>query len=182
MVGAIEWYVKKYGAAAAHDVVAKMPARWHGWLKPNAPAWGILGAKKYPYAFCGDLVRTAIQVSRVGDEDSFVREFAAAGIDASVGTVARVLLRYAATPEMLASRAQEAWNLFHDAGRVSVQVTEHEYQTTITDWTNHDAMVCRISMEVRRRLIERSGRKVIESRRDKCVSFGHPLCLVRIRW
>jgi hypothetical protein len=182
MVGAIDWFIKKYGAAAGHDVVAKMPVRWVGWLKPHAPALGILGAKKYPYAFCGDLVRTALLVARIGDEDSFIREFAAAGIDASVGTVARILLRYAASPEVLAGRAQEAWNIFHDAGRVAVHVTEHEYQTTITDWTNHDVMVCRISMEVRRRLIERSGRKVTESRRDRCVAWGHPDCVVRVRW
>lgn len=182
MVGAIEWFAKKYGNAAAHEVVSKMPDRWRGWLRPNAPALGILGAKKYPYAFCGDLMRTVVQVSRVSDEDAFIREFAAAGIDASVGTVARILLRYAATPQILAGRGQEAWSLFHDCGRVSVTCTEREYVTTITDWTNHDAMVCRISMEVRRRLIERSGKKVIESRRDKCVAWGHSLCIVRLRW
>lgn len=182
MVGAVEWFIKKHGNVAAHDIVSKMPARWSGMLQPNAPALGILGAKKYPYAFCGDLVRTAMLVARIADEDSFVREFAAAGIDASVGTVARILLRYAATPEGLASRGQEAWNLFHDAGRVTVHVTDHEYQTTITDWTNHDALVCRISMEVRRRLIERSGRTVSECRRDKCVSWGHPVCVITLRW
>jgi hypothetical protein len=182
MVGAIDWYLKKYGNAAGHELVAKMPARWQGWLRPNAPALGILGAKKYPYLFCGDIIRTAITVLHIGDEDGFIREFAAAGIDASVGTVARILLRYAATPEGLANRAQEAWNIFHDSGRVQVVVTDHEYMVTINDWTNHDVMVCRISMEVRRRLIERSGRKVLECRREKCVAFGNPNCVVKLRW
>lgn len=182
MVGALEWYLKKYGNAAGHELVAKMPERWRGWLRPNAPALGILGAKKYPYAFCGDMVRTAMSVLHIGDEDKFIREFAAAGIDASVGTVARILLRYAATPQSLASRGQEAWNLFHDAGRVHVVCTDNEYTVTITDWTNHDVAVCRISMEVRRRLIERSGRKVLECRRDKCVAWGHPNCVVTLRW
>lgn len=181
IVGAFEHYLRKYGSAAGHEVVNRMPARFRGWLSPHAPAMGILGARWYPYAFCGDLIRTAGAVARVADEDAFVRELACAGIDASVGTVARVLLRYAATPKSLAARAQEVWDMFHDAGRVLVVAEEREYVVTISDWTNHDGHVCRISMEVRRRLIERTGRTV-EARRDRCVSFGHDVCVIRLKW
>ena len=182
LVGAVEWFLKKYGAAAGHEVVARLPARWAGMISPNAPNLGLLGAKKYPQPFMGDVLRAMVQAVRVTDEDAFVRELSAAGIDASVGTVARILLRMGATPQSLAARAQEAWNLFYDSGRVRVEVTEHEYVSTIVDWSGHDSMVCRVSMEVRRRLIERTGRKVIECRRDRCVGWGHDACVVRIRW
>lgn len=182
LVGAVEWYLKKYGAAAGHEVVARMPEKWAGMLAPNARNFGLLGAKRYPQPFMGDLLRGMLQASRVTDEDAFVRELSAAGIDASVGTVARILLRLGATPQSLAARGQEAWNLFYDSGRVRVEVTTNEYVSTVTDWAQHDAMVCRVSMEVRRRLIERTGVKVLECRRDRCVGWGHDACVVRIRW
>lgn len=182
LVGAVEWFVKKYGQAAAHEVTTRVAPRWPNMLSPHAPNLGLLGAKKYPQHFMGDVLRSMVAVTRPSDEDAFVRELSAAGIDASVGTVARILLRLAATPQTLAARGQEAWNLFYDSGRVRVDVTENEYVSTITDWANHDAMVCRVSMEVRRRLIERTGRTVIECRRDRCVGWGHEACVVRIRW
>lgn len=182
LVGAAEWFLKKYGQAAGHEVIARVAPRWPNMLAPHAPNLGLLGAKKYPQNFMGDVLRAMIAVTRPSDEDAFIRELSAAGIDASVGTVARILLRLAATPQSLAARGQEAWNLFYDSGRVRVEVTEREYVTTVTDWANHDAMVCRVSMEVRRRLIERTGRTVIECRRDRCVGWGHEACVVRIRW
>lgn len=182
VVGAIEYFLKKYGPAAGHEVIARMPPRWAGMMVPNSKNLGLLGGKWYPYAFVADAVRAMMAAVHVEDEDAFIRELAAAGIDASVGTVARILLRYAATPETLAAHAQPAWQLFHDSGHVAVTCTSHEYISTISDWHNHEAIVCRIAMEVRRRLIERTGRKVIECRRDKCVAWGHKVCVIRIRW
>lgn len=182
LVGALEWFTKKYGQAAVHEVFTKLPSKWSSLVSPHAPNLGVLGAKRYPHAFVGDCVRAMLQAVHITDEDPFIRELAAAGIDASVGTAMRILLRYAATPQMLAARGQDAWSLFYDSGRVRVECTEHEYISTTTDWANHDTMVCRISMEVRRRLIERTGRKVIESRRERCVGWGHEACVVRIRW
>ncbi len=71
--------------------------------------------------------------------------------------------------------------MFHDCGRVSVVSEEREYAVTVADWANHDGYVCRIAMEVRRSLIERTGRRV-EARRERCVSFGHDVCVVRLKW
>jgi len=182
IVAAVEWYLKRYGTAAGHEVVVRMPQRWRGWLVPNSQNLGLLGAKWYPYPFVGDVMRTMMQGVRISDEDQFIRDVAAAGIDASVGTIARVLLRYAATPQSLAAHGPSAWRLFHDSGQVSVVCTENEYVSTIAEWPNHEPLVCRLAMEVRRRLIERTGRRVIECRRDRCVGWGHPHCVVRLRW
>lgn len=182
LVGAVEWFLKKHGQAAGHDVVARLPPRWAAMLSPHAPNLGMLGAKRYPHLFMGDVLRAMVMVARPANEDAFIRDLSVAGIDASVGTVARILLRYAATPDSLATRAQDVWNLFFDTGRVRVDLTEHEYISTTTDWANHDAMVCRVAMEVRRRLLDRTGRTIIESRRDRCIGWGHDACVQRIRW
>lgn len=182
LVGAMEWFLKRHGKAAGHELVNRLPPRWSGMLSPHAPNLGLLGAKKYPQNFMGDVLRGMVQAAHITDEDLFIRDVATAGIDASVGTVARILLRLAATPQSLAARGQEAWSLFYDSGRVRVEATDHEYLSTTTEWANHDAMVCRVSMEVRRRLIERTGVTILEVRRDRCVGWGHDACVVRIRW
>lgn len=183
MIGAVDHYLAKYGRAAGHEVVAKIPAKWRGLLLPHAPMLGLVGSRRYPYAFLGELMRTMCTVSRVPDEDLFIREMAIAGIDASVNTAMRVLLRIAQTPESLAARGQEAWNMFHDSGRITIlSVTDHEYMSQVDQWPNHDVTVCKVVMEVRRRLIERTGKRHVEARREKCVAWGHDACVTRVRW
>jgi hypothetical protein len=74
------------------------------------------------------------------------------------------------------------WDVFHDSGRIGlVSMGDAEYVTNITDWPNHDVVVCKISMEARRRVVEKTGYKV-EVRREKCVGWGHDLCQYRVRW
>ena len=34
----------------------------------------------------------------------------------------------------------------------------------------------------RRRLIERTGKTNVDARREKCVGFGHDVCVVRVKW
>jgi hypothetical protein len=182
IVHAVEHMVKKYGQSAAQEVTRRMSPRWRALLDPHSPGLGLMGGKWYPYPMVGELMRHGASAVRAADEDAFLRELAFAGIDASVGTVARILLRYAASPRALASRGQEAWNMFHDAGTVAVEVGERSYVATITDWTNHDTEVCKISKEVRRRLLERSGLTNVVARRERCVGWGHENCVVTCEW
>jgi hypothetical protein len=181
LFGALEWFVARYGKAAAHELVVRMSARWPGHLQPHAPALGILAARRYEYAFVGDLMRAAAVVAKE-DEDAFIRESAKAGVDAVMGTIARVFVRYAATPSSLAARAQEAWTVFHDSGRVDVVVNGHDYVATIRDWEGHDVAVCKNAMEGRRYILERSGLRNVTARREKCQSWGHDVCVTRLRW
>ncbi|MGZ3453002.1 MAG: hypothetical protein ACXVEF_25570 [Polyangiales bacterium] len=182
VLASVRYVIEKYGMPAGHEVVRRMSPRWRPLLDPHSNTLGILGAKWYPYPFVGEIVKNAIAAVHAADEDAFIRELAVAGIDASVGTVARVLLRYAATPGSLAARGQEAWNMFHDTGRVSIVVSEHSYVVTVNDWTHHDVNVCKITKEVRRRLLERSGLTNVEAHRDRCIDWGHEACVVRLEW
>lgn len=182
LVGAIEYYLARYGRVAGHETVVRIPARWRPLLEPHAPALGVLGSRKYPYPFIGDVVRTMAAVAKVPDEDAFFRELAVAGIDASLNTAMRVLLRYASTPSSLAARGNEAWRMFHDSGHVTAVATEGEYLATTSEWANHDVVVCKVVMEVRRRLIERTGKSNVIARREKCLAWGHDVCSTRIRW
>ena len=93
IVGAVEHFEQKYGPAACHVVIARLAPKWRVHVKPNTPALGILGAKKYPCAFVGDLVRGMMQAVNAKDEDVFIREIACAAFDRTVNTVARVVLR-----------------------------------------------------------------------------------------
>ena len=180
--GGVEAFVTKHGPAAAHAVIAKLSAGSRAYVRPNVPALGILGAKRYPYAFVGELVRTMASVARA-DEDVFCREYAAAGIDYTLATVNRVVLRYAVTPQALAARAQELWTMFHDAGRVTIRtISETEYVAVLSDWPSHDVTVCKVCMEARRRVVERTGVKDVEVRREKCQAWGHDVCETRVRW
>ena len=182
IVGSIDYFLQAYGRAAAHEVAARLPAPYRADIDPHAPTLGFIGSRWYRYALIGELVRTMVAVVKV-DEDDFVRAMAVAGIDASINTVMRMLLRFAITPSALAARGQEAWNLFHDSGRVTIlAVTEKSYVAQVTDWPNHDTVVCRIVTEVRRRLIERTGVGQTVATREKCVAWGHPACVSRIRW
>ncbi len=183
MIGAVDHYLTKYGRAAGHEVVARVSPKFKGLLLPHAPMLGLVGSRRYPYPFLGELVRTMATVVRVADEDAFIRELSIAGIDAAVNTAMRVLLRIAQSPESLAARGQEAWNLFHDSGRITIlSVTEHEYMSQVDQWPNHDVTVCKVVMEVRRRLIQRTGKRHVEARREKCVAWGHDACTTRVRW
>lgn len=181
IVAAFEHYLRVHGAAAGHEVFARTSPRHRSLLSPHAPVLGLLGAKWYPYPFCAELLKNAAAAVRA-DEDAFLRELAVAGIDGSIGTVARILLRYAASPSSLAARGQEAWNMFHDEGRVSVDLTERRYVVSIHDWTHHEPLVCKISKEVRRRLLERAVGGPVEAHRDRCIGWGHEACVVRLEW
>jgi hypothetical protein len=182
VLASVQHVVKTYGTAAGQEMVRRASPKWRSLLDPHSPTLGILGAKWYPYPFVGEIVKNAIAAVRAPDEDAMLRELAYAGIDASVGTVARVLLRYAATPRSLAARGQEAWNMFHDAGRVTIDVSDRAYIVTVSDWTNHDVNVCKITKEVRRRLLETSGLTNVQAHRDRCVGWGHEACVVRLEW
>lgn len=183
VVGAVDDYLQRYGRAAGHEVRARLSETWRTTIDPHAPSLGIMGSRWYPYAFVGELVRTMGAVVHAPDEDAFIRQVSSAGIDASVNTAMRVLLRYAMSPTSLASKGQESWNMFHDSGKVTIlAVTANEYVAQVSDWPNHDVTVCKICAEVRRRLIERTGARHVLARRDKCVAWGHGACVTRVRW
>ena len=182
IVGAVEHFIGKHGAVAAHDVVSRIPVQWRSWVQPNIACIGLLGAKKYPYPFVGDLFRTMIAVARA-DEDRFLREHVTAGTDHTIDTVARIVLRLAATPQLVAQRAQQLWSTFHDAGKIDIlSMASHEYVAQVSDWPNHDVVVCKICLEARRRVVERTGARNVDVRREKCLAWGHDVCVFRVRW
>ena len=181
LVGAIEWFVTRHGNAAAHELYVRMSSRWRDLLRPHDPALGILRARSYPYAFVGDLLRFGASVAKQ-DEDLFIRDAAIAGVDSVMGTIARVFVRYAATPESLATRAQDAWDVFHDSGRIEVVVTGNNYIATTYDWRGHDVAVCKNAMEGRRHVLANSGLRNVTARREKCQAWGHDVCVNRVRW
>lgn len=183
IVGGIEHFERRYGPSAAQAVVASVPDVWRTLVKPNVPLFGLLPSRLYPYAFVGDLIRTMARVVKAPDEDAFVRELAAAGIDATLGTIHRLILRWVATPRDYAKRAQEVWDQYHDAGRVTVlSITDHEYLVQMSDLPGHDVTVCKVVLEGRRRILMKTGVEVVDARREKCVSWGHDVCVMRYRW
>lgn len=144
---------------------------------------GLLPTKLYPYPFIGDLVRTIGRVIKAPDEDRFIHDITFAGMDLTLSTINRVILRWVATPQDHAKRAQEIWNHYHDSGRVTVlSATDHEYVVQLAEWPNHDVTVCKICLEARRRVLEKTGEKITESRREKCIGWGHDVCVARYRF
>lgn len=182
MAGAVSYFLKRHGPAAGHAVAAKLLPKWREYVQPNAPNLGLLGARKYPYPFVGELIRAMANVAHA-DEDRFIREVVAAGVDETVDTVGRMILRHMVTVRHIAERGQELWNTFHDAGHVTITVvSDEEYVATMRDWPNHDTTVCKMCMEARRRLIERTGGKQVEASRLRCQAWGHDVCEYRVRW
>ncbi len=179
--GGVEWFVRTFGPAAGHAVVGRMPPQLRSQLDPHEPGLGVLGARKYSYAFVGELFR-AMSVTVKIDEDAFIRDMVNHGVDATLNTVGRAILRYAVSPQMICSRAQEMWNTFHDSGRITIlSINENEYLAQLSDWPNHDTIVCKIGAEARRRILEKTGLQV-EVRRERCQSWGHEACTYRARW
>lgn len=179
--GGLEWYVKTFGPAAAHTVVSRMAAPHRALLDPHEGGLGILGARKYSYAFTGELFRAMAVVAKM-EEDAFLREIVNHGVDATLNTVGRAILRYAVSPQMICSRAQEMWNAFHDCGRITIlSFADGEYLAQLSEWPNHDTTVCKIGAEARRRVVEKTGLKV-EVRRERCQAWGHEACTYRVRW
>lgn len=182
LVGAMEWWLQRYGRAAGHEVHTRLSPTARAYLDPHHPSLGVLGARRYPYSMLSELFKVMAAVARAPSEDQFLREVAAAGIDAAMGTAMRVLLRLAASPKSLAARGQEAWDMFHDSGRVQVVCSEHDYVSTITDWRGHDVVMCKIALEVRRRILEQMGLRDVTAHRERCVAWGHECCEVRLHW
>ena len=183
IVGAVRHFQHRYGATASHETIVQLPRKWRAFVRPHAPALGLLGARRYPYAFIGDLARAMSRAVHRHGDPTFVNELAVAGIDAAMDTSARVMLRLAATPKMLASRGQEIWNLFHDTGRVTLRALgPNDYVSSITHWMNHDDVVCRICVEVRRRVFERAGLRDVRGERLDCAGAGGASCVTRISW
>ena len=183
VVGAIEYFEQRYGPAAAHAAIARRPAKWRAYVKPNVPALGVLGAKKYPNGFVGDLVRAMGAAVNAKDEDAFIREIASAGLDRTLDTVARVLLRSIASPAAVARHAPELWRLYHDSGRLQItELGERHYLSQVSDWANHDVVMCKLGVEAGRRIVERTRVRDVEARREKCVAWGHDVCLTRVKW
>jgi hypothetical protein len=183
LVHAIDWFVERHGNAAAAAVIAELPSAYRHFVRPNAPSLGLASSRRYPYAFVGALVETAGKVVRARDLDRFIAELTDAGIDASTGMVMSVVLRYGVSPRGIARRAQELWDKFHDSGLVSVQlVGETEYVATVSHWASHDATVCKMTTQARRRIIERTGARDVVAIREKCQAWGHDVCVARVRW
>lgn len=183
LVGAVEYFEQKYGPAAAHATIAKISPQYRYLVKPNVPVLGILGAKKYPYAFVGDLVRSMALAVRAKDEDLFIREIASAGFDRTVNTVALLLMRSLVSPAMVAARSPEMWRLFHDSGRLTItELSDRHYLSQIDAWFGHDVIVCKLGVEAGKRVVERTGVHQVEARREKCVAWGHDVCITRVRW
>ena len=179
----VEHFQKRFGNAAAHAVIARLPPAMRAFVTPNAAALGILGARLYPYPFVGELVRTMRDVVHAPDEDAFVKELTYAGLDVLLNTMHRVVLRYLATPSTFLERRQEIWELFHTSGRLLVPMqSETSFVIIDADWQNTDAIVCKVNLEGRRRLLEEMGLRNIEARREKCRAWGHEQCETRCKW
>lgn len=180
--GGIEWYVRTYGPAAAQTAVMRMGPQHRAQLDPHDSALGILGARKYPYAFVGELMRAMAHAIRK-EEDPFLREIVGHGVDATLNTVGRAVLRYIVSPQMILSRAQEMWNVFHDCGRITVlSSNDNEYLAQTSEWPNHDVTVCKMCGEARRRIVEKIGGLTVEVRRERCQAWGHEACTYRLKW
>ncbi len=182
VVGGMDWFIRRYGSAAAHEVVSRASPATRPFVTPNAPVLGLLGSRSYPYAVIGELLRLMGEVARVPEEE-FLRAVTAAGVTTAMSTVNRIVLRYLASPQEVARRAPEMWDMFYDSGHLSVvKCDDREYVVQVSDWPYHDDTVCRISMEARRFLIEKTGARDVQLFRDKCQRFGHDVCVSRVRW
>jgi hypothetical protein len=179
----IAYFTNKYGPAAAHTVIARLPPNMRSYVQPNAPALGILGARSYPYPFVGELVRTMRDTVHAPDEDVFVRQITYAGLEVLVNTMHRVLLRWLVSPSAFLERRQEIWELFHHDGRLNVlSQTRTSYVIEDADWSNNDPIVCKVNLEGRRRMLELMGLTEIEALREKCRAWGHDKCQTRFKW
>ena len=183
LVPAVEWYIERFGNAAASAVVSELPPQFRAHVKPHTAALGLLTARSYPYPFVGALVDTMAKVVRAKEPDVFVEELTRAGIDASLGMVMSVVLRYGVSPRGFARRAQELWDKFHDSGLITVLTNdEHEYVAQVSHWPAHHATVCKMSLYGRKRIVERTGARDVVAVREKCQAWGHEVCVARLRW
>jgi predicted hydrocarbon binding protein len=183
VVGTVEHFLRKYGPAAGHAVVTKLKPEHREYVRPNTAFLGLLGARKYPYPFVGDLVRSMMLVVHATDEEAFLREVTSNGMELTLSTVGRMVLRYGVKPHDIADRAQELWSMFHDSGRVTlVSKTPNEYVTEVADWPSHDGTVCQMCVEARRYLVAKTGVRVTDARRVRCQAWGHESCHFRVRW
>jgi hypothetical protein len=177
------WFEQRFGPSAAHGVIAKLSPPWRALVRPNERAFGILGARIYPYPFVGDMVRTMRDVVSARDEDAFVRELTSAGLEALLGTMHRLVVRWLVSPRTFLEHRQEIWELYHDTGKLNVlQQSDREYVIEDAEWVNTDAVVCKVNVEGRRRMLEVMGLRGIEARREKCRAWGHATCETRFRW
>jgi hypothetical protein len=75
------------------------------------------------------------------------------------------------------------WDQYHDAGRVTVlSVNDTEYVVQMSELPVHDTVVCKIVLEGRRRILEKTGVKITDARREKCITWGHDVCVMRYRF
>ena len=171
-----------YGRAACMDVVARLAPQWRYLVDPNADVFGFLGARWYPYGFIAEFMNCAKTVVRK-DEDEFLREMAFAGIDGSMSTVMRAMLRWFSSPRAFAERSQDSWRLFHDTGVMSVPtLTDHDVRRRVTDWQGHNVVICKIVAEVFARTFSKTGVSNVRVRREECVSWGRDACVFHIKW
>lgn len=183
VLGALQHFETRYGRAALHAAVAGLSPELRAQVSPNQPHLGMLPGRLYSYALVGGILRAMIAALKVTDEDSFLRELAAAGMDITLTTVNRVALHYAVTPATYGAHAQEIWTLYHDSGTVTVLPSKpNEYRVQLSDWPAHDNYVCRICLESRRRALEHMGAVIVEARRERCQGWGHDVCTHFFRW
>jgi hypothetical protein len=177
------WFEKVHGPAAAHAVISRLPAQWRPLVRPNEPAFGVLGARVYPYPFVGEMLRTMRLVVGVKDEDVFLRDVTSAAIDALLSTMHRILIRWLVSPKAFLDHRQEIWDMYHDTGKLHVlSLTDKEFLIEDAEWANTEPLVCKVTLEGRRRMMEVMGVPNVEIRREKCRSWGHDTCQTRVRW
>jgi hypothetical protein len=182
VAAAARWFEKRYGRAAVADVCVKLAPEWRGLVDPHAEAFGMLGARWYPYAFLENFIVTARAVVHA-EEDPFIRDIAFAGIDGSMSTGMRAMARWFKSPKDFADASRESWRLFHDTGVMSVPSLEPKsVRRRVTDWQGHNVTVCKLVGYVFERSFSKTGVRSVQVRREECVSWGRVACTFHISW
>lgn len=92
-----------------------------------------------------------------------------------------VFIRWAATPEMIASKAPMYWKQFYNFGELSAAVEKNKITVTGKD-TYVSPLLCEAITWYYQGVIESTGLKVIAGKHTKCVGKGDDVCEWEITW
>jgi hypothetical protein len=151
-------------------------------LDPTLQAFGIL-----PSNWCANRAYHAIVDGIVAgapqERQRFVRDGAAAIMDATMRGIYRSLFEKFATPALYSRYAQRAWRMYHDTGTCEVRLLDATTaEARVVDWDGHHPFLCDMTVEAGRLIFEMMGKVNVTLSRLECVSRGGDECMSTISW
>lgn len=179
---ALRWFAEAHGAEKIAEACRTLPPAIRSRVDPAKETLGVLPATWYPAPVVHAILDAVLAGAPPWQRAELAKAAGRATVERTLRSVHRAVFSALATPERYAVHAQKIWNLYHDTGRLEVEVSRGRAESRIGEWAAHHRFVCDMHQHAAPVIYETMGLPVSGSRRLECVSTGGQRCRFETLW